>query len=523
MATTDAFSRALAFERTGRISEAEQIYRQVLTRTPSHLPSLMQLAQLAVRTGRPRSALPYFERAVRSKPLDSGLRAALGGLCLHLHRPDLAERHLRRAAESSSATVEDIRNLAYCNYSLGHGGEAARLYQAALARRPDDPPLMLALARTYDTDGDTAAAETLYKRIVALDGRHAAAYDGLAHCRTYAEEPSELGKIEALLPAANLPAGDRLVLHFAAGKILQDLARYDEAFHHFLRGNALRQPSFDLQAFSRQVEQLSSTFTADFFRRRAAFADASERPIFVIGMPRSGTTLVEQILSSHPQVSGANELEYFADAVAELRGNRRDFKSFLDAAVSLSGDDARRIAGGYLELLSAYDAAALRVVDKMPHNFERLWLIVLLFPKAKFIHCRRDPLDNCVSCFTNLLGGVHNYAGDLTTLGGYYRRYEALMNAWRNSLPVAILDVQYENLVSDHEAVIRRIVSHAGLPWDKACLDFHTVKRGIRTPSRNQVRQAIHAGSVGIWRRYAAHLKSLTDALDRDGISGGPD
>ena len=227
-------------------------------------------------------------------------------------------------------------------------------------------------------------------------------------------------------------------------------------------------------------------------------------------MPRSGTTLIEQILASHPQVHGAGELGFFGHEAARLSAGGKDI---AQAAQSLSPAQSRGIAGDYLKLLSAYSADAARVTDKMPHNFERLWLIALLFPNASFIHCRREAMATCVSCFTQALNHFHTYASDLDKLGRYYRAYEALMAFWRDTLPVTILDVDYEALVRDQENQSRRMIEHIGLEWDDACLQFHKTKRSVHTPSRRQVEQPIHTKAIDGWRRYEPWLGPLFDSL----------
>jgi hypothetical protein len=218
-------------------------------------------------------------------------------------------------------------------------------------------------------------------------------------------------------------------------------------------------------------------------------------------MWRSGTTLVEQILASHPQVCGAGELPFFA------------FESQRLSPYKLSCGEAQEITKDYLRLLNAYSATTKRVVDKMPSNFERLWLLALLFPKASFIHCRRNPLATCISCFMQPLDHRQFYAGDLGALGRYYRQYHELMDFWRSTLPLRILDVDYEALIQDQEAQSKRLIAHIGLEWSDSCLRFHEKKRPVRTPSRRQVERPIYTHSLEGWQRYEKHLRPLIEAL----------
>jgi len=286
---------------------------------------------------------------------------------------------------------------------------------------------------------------------------------------------------------------EREKLHRACGKIADDLGLYDRAFAHLVAAGQL--PAAGDSEAADKIQRIKETLPPQFYSDRADFANKSQRPIFVFGMPRSGTTLVEQILASHPQVCGAGELRFFAVEAKSLVPDR------------LVRAEAQRIAKDYLHLLQAYSSKAARVVDKMPYNFERLWLLALLFPNASFIHCRRDPIATCVSCF------VHFSACALEALGQSYRQYHDLMDFWRRTLPVTILDVDYEALIQDLEGQSRRLIAHIGLEWNESCLQFHLTKRPVRTPSRRQVGRPVYASSLGSWRRYERHLQPLVEAL----------
>jgi hypothetical protein len=238
------------------------------------------------------------------------------------------------------------------------------------------------------------------------------------------------------------------------------------------------------------------------------------QPVFVFGMPRSGTTLTEQILSSHPEVAGAGErgdIWEMAKSLGLLADNAEKFARNL---TNLSRPQSFELANRYLSALNSVSGTALRVVDKMPDNYAYLGLIALLLPNAKLIHCRRDPLDTCVSCFTTQMAeGGHFYANDLATLGAYYRDYARLMEHWHAALPLPIFDSSYERLLEAPEEQSRKLIDHIGLPWDPACLTFYETKRAVKTNPR-EVRQPIYKTSLGRWRRYARHLDPLKTALD---------
>jgi hypothetical protein len=250
-------------------------------------------------------------------------------------------------------------------------------------------------------------------------------------------------------------------------------------------------------------------FTPAFFaERRGVFGSPSDVPVFIVGMQRSGTTLTEQIAASHPQVYGAGELEHIRRIAGMIKIGRPE-----STVRQLTSADSLALAGDYLRKVREIGGDALRIVDKMPHNFQYLGLIAILFPKARIIHCTRDPMDNCVSCFTQSFTGHHGYNTDLRQLGLYYREYRRLMDHWRRVLPIPMLEIDYEEMVADQETQSRRLIDFLGLDWDPACLNFHETDRSVQTASRWQVRQPIYKTSVKRWKDYEKHLGPLKKAL----------
>ncbi len=301
----------------------------------------------------------------------------------------------------------------------------------------------------------------------------------------------------------------KIELHFALAKAYDDLARYDEAFAQLQAGNAIKRRlvSYDEAAVAAFFREIAAAFSPALIGERAGAGDPSDAPVFVVGMPRSGSTLVEQILASHPGVYGAGELLVMNDLIADLPDYPSGIASVSDAAL-------RRFGRRYVEQVRAFAPGAKRIVDKLPANFRHLGMIHLALPNAKIVHVRRDPMDTCVSCYSKLFLDGLNFAYDLGELGRYYKMYEALMAHWRAVLPGhALLDVQYETLVGDFEAQARRIVAFCGLEWDARCLDFSRTERPVRTLSQAQVRQPLFASSIGRWRHYEKHLGPLIEAL----------
>jgi hypothetical protein len=319
--------------------------------------------------------------------------------------------------------------------------------------------------------------------------------------------------MKALLEKPGLKVSEAIRLSQAAAKICNDIGRYGDEFEYYASAKAILGSTSDSSVYTQRYRTIRSTFTRDFLAARTGFGSSSSKPVFIVGMPRSGTTLTEQIIASHPQAAAAGETGVLRRAAVSLGYGSANEKEFPRRLGAVSASDARNLARQALDLLERFSATAARVTDKLPHNFEVLGMVALLFPRARIIHCRRSPLDTCVSCFLTPLREEHGYAQNLSALGEYYRQYAALMEHWRAVLPMPILEVDYETLVNDLEGQSRRLIDFLGLEWDPACLDFQTSGRAVHTISRAQVRQPVYRTSVGRWRRYEAHLGPLRAAL----------
>jgi len=305
----------------------------------------------------------------------------------------------------------------------------------------------------------------------------------------------------------------RSVIHRALGKINEDLDRVDAAFAHFEAANIATGAAFDWTAHERYISGSIALFTRAFLEERAGAGALSARPVFVVGMPRSGTTLVEQILASHPDVAALGELTDIETGLMSAVRQSPDAPGFFERVAELEPKALRAAGQRYLDAIAARGAQRARAVDKMPHNFLFLGWIRLILPGASIIHCTRDPLDTCVSCYTHRFSEAHAYSTDLTKLGDYYRSYERLMAHWQSVLPSPPLEVRYERLVADLEGESRRMIAHLGLDWRQECLAFHKTRRVVQTPSQWQVRPPLDASSIGRWRKFERHLGPLRAAL----------
>ena len=311
---------------------------------------------------------------------------------------------------------------------------------------------------------------------------------------------------------ATLSPTEQVHLHFALGKAYDDVGQRDQSFQHLREGNALQRSliSYDAHEMQAFMDRIQSVFTATLFQNSSPLSHSENGPIFILGMPRSGTTLVEQILASHQTVTGGGELGLFKQAIAETIGG----EAFPEAVMHLPPQSFTQQGNRYLDSLKYKFPNASRITDKMPQNFLFAGLIHLALPNAKIIHTRRNPLDTCLSCFSKLFVNSLPYTYDLAELGLYYRGYATLMDHWRTVLPHGVMiDVDYEDVVNDLEGQTRRILDYCGLEWDSQCLDFHKTERTIRTASATEVRQPLYKTSVGRWRPADNLLHPLLDAL----------
>ena len=411
-------------------------------------------------------------------------------------------------------------------------------YRRALALKPDLADAYNNMGNVLKELGQLREAHDAFLEAIRLDRDISGVYVNLADSKKFAPGDPHLAAMEALAAKTEgLSKTDRLQLDFALGKAYADLKDYDRSFKHLLAGNAAKRASiaYDEASTFALFDRIEATFSRELIAKKSGGGDPSPVPIFVIGMPRSGTTLVEQIIASHPMVYGAGELQTLNDVILTVRGPDGTVLPYPEFASALDAAALRQIGAHYVaevRRLAEKHPASLpspahggansggveRITDKMPSNYYFAGLIHLALPNAKIIHTVRDPVDTCISCFSKLFSAEQNHTYDLAELGRYYQRYERLMAHWRRVLPAGrILDVRYEDVVADLEREARRIIAYCGLPWDDRCLSFHETDRPVRTASATQVRQPIYNSAVGRWRVYEQHLGPLIAAL---GLAG---
>jgi len=523
----EGLAKAEALYRDGDLDGAWQRCRAALRRAGAHGEGLNLGGVIRKEMGAEEEALDLFRRAAEAVPQSRGILTNYGVALRDLDRAEDAVAVFERLARLSPDDATPLALTADCRRRQGRLQEAAGLYAQALAKDPDNGPAHYNLALTLIPLGELAAAREALGETLRRHPDRAGAHRNLALISDHGPGDPAIAAMERLLANPATDSEQRQQLYFGLGKAYDDCGEPDRAFHAFAEANRLRRAEFDYDMGLDEawVERLIDVFDSAFLEQFRDQGDPTEAPVFIVGMPRSGTSLVEQILASHPAVLGAGELPDI-----RLLSRRHDGPdaTFPDTLAGLRLYDRRRLAKAYLKRLGRDRQVETRITDKMPDNFFWLGFIHVLLPNARIIHCRRDPVDTCLSCFKARFDRGQFFAYDLTDLGRFYRLYRRLMDHWRHVLPAAaMIEVDYETLVADPEPASRAMIDFLGLDWDDACLTPERTARAVHTASAAQIRQPIYGHAVGRWRRYAGHLGPLLAALGpyapADEIQGGPD
>ena len=535
-------------KRLGRLDDARQRYEQALAIAPTYAEGLSNLSNLLNDLGQPDEALAMARRAIDANPRlsDAYINAAavevardryvealrwVDGLLIHapIHVGALGVRAtiLRRLGRLDEALADARRAVA----ASPDNGEAQNILGEVLQAQDKVAEAMAAFDRAAASigfapekalvnrglllmeQGDRDGAKAAFDQVLAQFPRSASAWFNLADLHRFTPGDPGIAAMEALIRTGGVQShADRVALHFALGKAWLDAGDPERAFTYLAEGNRQKRATFayDPDAIDQWVANIIAAFPPALIDRPATTVPGSDLPVFVIGMPRSGTTLVEQILASHPAIAGAGELSTLQNLVNQAGG-------YPALASALTPENEATLGGHYLDAVTPLAGNHRRLVDKMPSNFLFAGLIHRILPEARIIHVRRDPADTCLSCYTKLFTREQLFSYDQVELARFHRGYERLIEHWRGVLPAdRFLEVRYEDVVADIESEARRLIDFCGLDWSPACLDFHQTVRPIRTASVNQVRTPLYASSIGRWRSYAPHLGPLLEELGID-------
>jgi len=513
LATEVVTARSMLLD--GNLRDAEDLIRGYLKRAPDDIEAMRVLAQVAHRNDFSKDAALLLEAVLAKAPEYRAARHdyVLALIAQHRHRQAREQVEILIAAEP--ANPGHRMTLASILVGQGSTEDAIELYRQLIRQRPGDPELHVSLGHALKAQGRRAEAELSYREAPKLRPNYGNAYWSLANLKTYRFTDAELAAMRAQLDAPRTSLEDRYHLCFALGKGLEDRGAFAESFLYYARGNALKKEecTFQPQVLEQTLERQADLCTAGFFAERRGYGCEDPSPIFIVGLPRAGSTLLEQILASHSQIEGTMELAEVPRLASTLDRHASGAR-YPGVLAQVSADDCRGFGEAYLRDTTYYRPAGKRFfIDKMPNNFRHVSLIHLMLPNAKIIDARREPMACCFSNFKQLFASGLQFTYSLQDIARYYRMYVGIMDHWDRVLPGRVLRVQHEDVIDDLEGSVRRILDHLGLEFEPACVDFHRTERRVHTASSEQVRRPINREGVDQWRNFEPWLGELRAAL----------
>ncbi len=507
--------QALAHHQAGRLAEAEALYRKILLVEPNHPEALHFLGVHALETGKNDIAVELISKALLSKPDYVEAYYNLGIALYTQGKLDEAASSFIQATSLSPSHVDAHYNLGNVLKDQGKLNEAIKSFQRVLSLKPDYVDALQNLGVTFSESGKLDESIACYRKALSLRPDYVRAFKGLAFLHKYTDFNDFIPAMEEIYNyKSTITVAERIDLGFALCKVYENIGDYDKSFKFMLDANTLKRGTYrySFQADQNLFKRIRNAFSPGFFASSYGSGCQDGTPIFILGMPRSGTSLVEQILASHPLVFGAGELGILPALTNGLcKGYAK--APFPECVLDLDMDIFKKLGADYVDKIRKYSKDVEYITDKMPNNFVFVGLIKTILPKAKVIHCTRDPMDNCFSIFKTDFTVTHGYAYDMAELGQYYNLYRDLMDHWEKTLPGFMYTLKYEEMVSDQQSQTKNLLEFCGLPWDESCMAYHKTERRVRTASLAQVRQPIYKDSIELWRRYEKQLEPLSKAV----------
>lgn len=521
LSASNLFQQALRHFNKHEFSLAEECCRNVLEAAPHNADAYHLLGIIASQhRGRNDLAVQFISRAVELNPHNATVQNNLGIAFRELKRTDEAIACFKKTLAIDPDNTDALHYLGVALHESNRLDEAVASYRKAVAINPDLVNVYRDLGNALKQIGRTDEAIATYRKTLAIKPDYAEVYRSLSTVKKFREYNDDIRSMENLYNRKDLTGDQRIQLCFALGKAFEDLKQYDKAFGFLAEGNSLKRKSY---SYSIKLEhdifaRLKRTFSRSFFAAHQNTGNSDATPILILGMPRSGTTLVEQILASHPHVYGGGELEIFADIIDNLGGADGPDSQFPECLAGFSKQKFYDMGTLYIDKIRQLSGEAQYITNKMPHNFLLVGLVKLILPNARIIHCTREPMDNCFSIFKTYFGikGTHPYAYDLAEIGQYYKLYQSIMEHWEKMAPGFMYHLKYEELVADQQNQTRSLLNFCELAWDDACLSFHRNIGTVRTASHSQVRQPLYTDSVALWKHYKNQLEPLHNALNND-------
>ena len=504
----------------GQLLKAENLCRKFLQKVPQHVEGMRLLADIGMRLGVLDDAEFLLESALTFQPDNARARMDYIQVLRKRQKFSQALEQARELLNRAPSNPQFQSLYAIECMQSGDYDAALQMFDRVLEQLPGDAVTLTSKGHALKTSGDYDGAVDAYHAAIRSQPGHGDAYYSLANLKVYSFSDDEMRRMRDLDRDPNLSHMDRVYINFALGKAFEDARNVEASFRHYASGNRLKkaQSTYDADRMSEDLRSLRSVCTTEFFARRRGGGHAAPDPIFIVGMPRAGSTLLEQILSSHSLVDGTLELPNVLSLSQSLRRRGRDsaageYPGILD---EIPGDEYAKFGQQYIDETAIHRKGAPRFIDKMPNNFRHVGLIHAMLPNATIIDARRLPMACCFSGYKQLFAEGQEFSYDLTDIGRYYRDYVELMDHWDTVLPGRVLRVRYEDVVADIEGEVRRILDHCGLPFEPACIDFYRTRRSVRTPSSEQVRQPIYTSGLDYWRNFETWLGPLKAALGPD-------
>jgi tetratricopeptide (TPR) repeat protein len=511
-----ALAKAEQAQREGRLEDAEKVLRELLAGDPDNSKALRMLGMIALEANRFKAARKMLERAVELAPGSVLGWNDLANFHLKQDRYDQALETVQRAVELDPKMVHSYVMRGNILTKAQRHEESLEAYGKALEISPLNAGALAGMAHVLKTIGRQEESVEAYRKCIRAHPHFGEAYWSLANLKTFEFDDEEVKVMEQMIGQNNLADEPKVNFYLSLGKHYENEKDYDRAFENYLQGNDLRRQHEIYDPVQTQVihDRLIKVFNHQFFEARAGSGDPDPAPILVVGLPRSGSTLIEQILASHSMVEGTMELPDLSRTIGELNKYSKDKVEYPEAALLLSLEDTQTLGKAYLDSTMRYRSDKPYFIDKMPNNFSSIGFLQLILPNAKVINAQRHPLDSCLGCYKQLFFKGQSWTYDQFEIGQYYLQYQRIMEHWHQVLPGKVLDVQYERMVVDQEAQTRRILEHCGLPWEDQCLRFYETERAVNTASSEQVRQPIYTKSVNFWRNYESKLGELIEILE---------
>lgn len=521
-ADRSALSKAVEDLNAQRNDEAIAAFQKVLKASPDNVNAMRFLAAAyRQKDENLNDAEALLRRATQLKPDFTDAWLSLGALLRNKNKYVDAIEAYKRVVKLEPDNPAGWGGLGGAYAVAMYPEEAAVAFAKSVELKPGVPNVLIGQAHVLKTLGDQAGALESYRGAIAARPGSGEVYWSMANLKIFNFEEQEVSAMLQQLERDDLSENADIHFRFALGKAFEDKKDYDQAWHFYNSGNERQRMTlnYDAQQFEIRCNEIKNVFTKEFLQDRANLGHDVPDPILIVGLPRSGSTLVEQILASHSQVEGTSELPVLSKLAESIGQYRSDGISYPEAAKDLRKKDWRAYGQQYMEESQRHRLTDKPFfTDKLPNNFPHMGLLHLILPNAKVINTRRHPLDSCLGAYKQLFGSGQNFTYDMLDLAHYYQQYDAMTKHWHEVLPGKVLDVHYEGTVTDLEGQVRRILDHCGLPFEQGCVDFHQTKRAVKTASSEQVRQPIYTGALGIWRRYAAHLdlwqEQLADIID---------